>query len=82
LQKLKAKKPSLKIILRISDDNGRIFSKLSKQPDTIASFIENTLEYIETHSFDGVEIDWKWPCGQYGGPEDRDNFGYLLKVTI
>jgi hypothetical protein len=47
LQGFKAKKPGLKIILRITDDNGRVFSKLSKKADTRANFVENTLEYAK-----------------------------------
>lgn len=42
---LKNRKSNLKTILRITDDNGRLYSRLSKKKDTRASFIQNTLEY-------------------------------------
>ena len=36
--------------------------------------------FIETHKFDGIEIDWKWPAGPSGSPNDKQNFATLLKV--
>ena len=41
---MKSRKPTLKTILRITDDNGRLYSRLSKNRETRASFIEHTLE--------------------------------------
>ena len=37
------------------------------------------IRFIETHDFDGIEIDWKWPGGSSGNPNDRQNFALLLK---
>lgn len=44
LQTLKSKRPSLKLILRITDDNGRTYSQLAKKAQSRASFIKNTVE--------------------------------------
>jgi len=35
--------------------------------------------FIEEHRFDGVELDWKWPAGVDGSPNDKQNFALLLK---
>lgn len=44
LSSFKSRKPDLKLILRITDDNGRLYSKLSKKPETRGGFTENCLE--------------------------------------
>ena len=44
LKILKAKNPELKLILKITDDGGIVFSKLSKSFDTRANLVENVLE--------------------------------------
>jgi len=80
LASFKARKSNLKLILRIGDDNGRLYSKLSKKADTRSNFIKNTLDFIKEHNFDGIEIDWKWPCGQSGSSNDKQNLPLLLKV--
>ncbi len=35
---------------------------------------------METHGFDGIDIDWQYPNGASGGPFDKQNFMLLLKV--
>jgi hypothetical protein len=82
LASFKARKPDLKLILRIGDDNGRLYSKLSKKTETRSNFIKNTLAFIKEHNFDGIEIDWKWPCGQSGSSSDKQNLPLLLKVIF
>ena len=82
LASFKARKPDLKLILRIGDDNGRLYSKLSKKTETRSNFIKNTLDFIREHNFDGIEIDWKWPCGQSGSSNDKQNLPLLLKVIF
>ena len=82
LASFKARKPDLKLILRIGDDNGRLYSKLSKKTETRSNFIKNALAFIKEHNFDGIEIDWKWPCGQSGSSNDKQNLPLLLKVIF
>ncbi len=38
--------------------------------------------FIDTHNFDGIDIDWQYPNGASGGPFDKQNFILLLKVKI
>ena len=82
LASFKARKPELKLILRIGDENGRIFSKLSKNAEARSKFVTHTIDFIKEHNFDGVELDWKWPCGQSGSSNDKQNLPLLLKVTF
>ncbi|CAF0742069.1 unnamed protein product [Brachionus calyciflorus] len=79
LRVIKAKNPSVKLILRITDESGRSYSKLSKSFDTRLSFVRNALEYIEDNSFDGIEIEWRWPAGPSGSLADKENLILLLK---
>lgn len=80
LNSIKSKQPSLKLILRITDDNGRLYSKLSKSFDTRSSFVTNVIDYIQENKFDGIEIEWRWPNGPAGSLSDKENLATLLKV--
>ena len=49
-------------------------------------FAQNALKFINTHKFDGIDIDWEYP-GHAGGnaaggayPEDVDNYVDFLRV--
>ncbi|RNA25667.1 acidic mammalian chitinase-like [Brachionus plicatilis] len=79
LRALKKQNPSLKLILRVTDENGRVYSKLSKSFDTRLNFCQNLLEYVQDNGFDGAEIEWRWPAGPSGIPADKENFILLLK---
>lgn len=95
LVSFKEKKSSLKIILRITDDNGRLFSKLSKKQESRRNFVKNTLDYANEFEFDGVDLDWQYPGGPSGSPHDKQNlisllnefkqqsdFNFLISLTI
>jgi chitinase len=81
LKSLKARKPNLKTLLRITDD-GRVLTRIAKNAASRANFIKNILEYISNHKFDGVDIDWQYPNGPNGHPEDKQNYAILLKVNF
>lgn len=82
LKALKKQNPSLKLVLRVTDENGRIYSKLSKSFDTRLNFCQNLLEYLKDNGFDGAEIEWRWPAGPSGIPADKENLILLLKVIL
>jgi GH18 family chitinase len=44
--------------------------------------LTNTIlfRYLEDNSFDGLDIDWQYPNGANGAPQDKQNFILLLKV--
>ena len=51
---------------------------------TIDSFIANSMEYIRTHGFDGIDLDWNFPgfcegLDRCSPPSDALRFKILLK---
>jgi chitinase len=79
LNSFKETKPQLKTILRVTDDNGRLFSKLSRRPETRSNFIKNLIQFINDNDFNGVDLFWQFPCNTAGSPFDKQNFILLLK---
>jgi chitinase len=57
------------------------FSDLAKSEKAQDEFFESLLSFMETHRFDGVDIDWEYPVAEdRGGIEaDFDNYVTLLK---
>lgn len=45
-------------------------------------FANNVLRFLETYSFDGIDIDWEYPgaSDRGGRPEDVPNFVLLMKT--
>ncbi|XP_014214944.1 probable chitinase 2 isoform X2 [Copidosoma floridanum] len=42
-------------------------------------FAKNAKEFLRRHKFDGMNIDWQYPTRRGGKPEDKQNFGLLMK---
>ncbi|MCK4798591.1 MAG: glycoside hydrolase [Spirochaetes bacterium] len=68
------------------------FSALSKTDASRTAFATDCVRFIRQYKFDGVDIDWEYPCyvrapdpnlpgdeGCPGKPEDKSNFTLLLK---
>lgn len=44
------------------------------------AFSDSVLRYIVTYDFDGFDLDWEYPTQRGGIPEDKENFGLLIKT--
>ena len=71
------------------------FHAVAKNSSTRAAFAKNITKFVDYLGFDFVDIDWEYPCsnrasdpegngvtideGCVGGPEDTQNFTYLLQ---
>lgn len=86
LKALKASYPQLRTVISVGgwNDSGR-FSDAALTDASRAAFADSVAVFLKTYGFDGVDIDWEYPTG--GGlstnvsrPEDRTNFGLLLKA--
>ena len=57
------------------------FSDLAKSTTAQDAFFESLISFMQTHGFDGVDLDWEYPAAEDRGgiPEDFDNFVTLLK---
>ena len=81
---LKARKPSLKVLLAVGGFNARSegFSAMASTATGRTTFAEQSLSFLRANNFDGLDLDWEYPAdaAQGGRPEDRENFSLLLQV--
>ncbi|XP_071129503.1 acidic mammalian chitinase-like isoform X2 [Mytilus edulis] len=47
--------------------------------DSRAEFISSAIQYLRKYNFDGLDIDWEYPANRGGQPQDKVNFGLLVK---
>lgn len=81
LKNLKKKYSHLKTLISFGgwtlSDN---FSALSASPKARKQFAQECVEFCKKFHFDGIDIDWEYPCLEsHGGkPDDQKNFTLLL----
>jgi chitinase len=85
LQALKAKNPSLKIILSVGGWGADNFSDAALSDSSRDRFAQSAVGLIKRYALDGIDLDWEYP-GQPGPgikyrPEDKENFTCLLKTV-
>ena len=56
-----------------------IFFQTFRDPSKIAVFVQSAVNFVRTHGFDGLDLDWEYPNQRGGEPHDVDNFSSLLK---
>ena len=85
LIQLKSQSSHLKVLVSIGGWGGDYFSDAALTDSSRKEFAYQVGQLIETHSLDGVDIDWEYP-GQPGPgityrEEDKMNFTRLLKAV-
>lgn len=82
LQKIKENFPSIKISLSIGGWGAGNFSEAAENAENRRSFVKSALTIVDKYQFDGLDIDWEYPCIPGGGischPDDKRNFTLLL----
>ena len=82
IDRLRAVKPELKILLSVGGWGAGGFSTMAKTPEGIAAFTASCMEAVRAMTLDGVDIDWEYPTIGSAGidhdPADRENFTALL----
>ncbi|MGB8453739.1 MAG: glycosyl hydrolase family 18 protein [Anaerocolumna sp.] len=86
--------PNVKILISIGGwTRGNNFHSMAKTAEGRAVFINSLIEFLDKYPFiDGFDLDWEYPGidrkpdpndeydkGCPGGPEDKENFTFLLK---
>ncbi|KAJ4707804.1 putative Chitinase [Melia azedarach] len=74
---LRAQKSSIKILLSIGGggNDPDVFSKMSRNQETRAIFINSTIEIARKYGLDGLDLDWEFPAND----QDMLNLGLLFR---
>lgn len=82
LQKLKAKHPHLKTLIAVGGWTcSDAFSDMALTAASRRKFAVSVAHFVKKYGFDGVDIDWEYPCGgglAKGRPQDKQNFTLLM----
>lgn len=74
--------PELKVILSIGGWAADGFSQAASTKEGRETFAKTAMAIVEKWDFDGMDIDWEYPCSDQAGiaygPEDKENFTLLL----
>ncbi|KAK5639905.1 hypothetical protein RI129_010716 [Pyrocoelia pectoralis] len=56
------------------------FSPLVASAERRKEFIKNSIKFLRQNHFDGLDLDWEYPCFRDGGkPRDKDNYATLVQ---
>lgn len=70
---LKKVNPNLKVLVAVGGWNrgAGAFSQIAENPDLRRRFIQNSIDFVQEHKLDGMDIDWRYPAGKEGLPKDK-----------
>lgn len=79
---MKEKNPDVKLLAGIGglNEGSAVFSKVAANFALRSKFISAVSIFLDSHGFDGVDIDWEYPAQKVGSsPADKENFVTLLR---
>lgn len=83
LDELRRINPTLKILLTIGGLISKTFSDVALTEESRDVFAKSAVEFVVQNHFDGIDIDWEYPCSDACGfiarPEDKHNFTLMLQ---
>lgn len=75
--------PALRVNISIGGWGADGFSQAAASPAGRARFIESALAIVRKWDFDGIDIDWEYPCSDKAKiaycPDDKHNFTLLMQ---
>ncbi|MEG2813973.1 MAG: glycosyl hydrolase family 18 protein, partial [Oscillospiraceae bacterium] len=75
--------PDLKVILSIGGWGADGFSQAAKTKEGCEKFAKTAMKIVTDWDFDGVDIDWEYPCSDQAGivyaDYDKENYTLLLQ---
>lgn len=85
ITKMKEWNPDIKIILSLASTEPNAWSVGASTEEGRDTLAENCARLCEQYGFDGIDLDWEYPCvpsnGITASPADRHNFTLLLKAV-
>lgn len=83
LQEAKKRYPHLKLMVSVGGWEADGFSDAALTKEARARFVDSVITFVKEYKFDGVDLDWEYPCNDVAGikarPEDRENFTLMLR---
>ncbi|MBU3109691.1 glycoside hydrolase family 18 protein [Clostridium gasigenes] len=83
IKRIKEYNPKLKVIISVGGWGADGFSQAASTDDNRKLFSKNIIEFMKKYYFDGIDLDWEYPCYGVGNiassPEDKYNFTLLLE---
>lgn len=83
IEKYKLINPDLKVILSIGGWGADGFSQAAETAEGLQKFADTAMEIVFKWDFDGIDIDWEYPCSDKAGiaygPQDKVNFTLLMQ---
>lgn len=85
IAQLKEYNPGLQVILSVGGWGAGGFSEAASTAEGRRKFAESAVEILRSYPFDGIDLDWEYPCyseaGIQSSPADKQNFTLLLQET-
>jgi chitinase len=84
LNNIKKKNTHLKTVISIGGWSADGFSDAALSDESREIFADSAIEFMIENNFDGIDLDWEYPCWDQAGiiarPEDKVNFTLILKM--
>ncbi|WP_059051047.1 glycoside hydrolase family 18 protein [Paenibacillus senegalimassiliensis] len=84
IPELKRKQPGLTVLLSVGGWSAGGFSEAASTEAGRQAMAESAVQAISNHGFDGIDLDWEYPCyaeaGIAASPQDKRNFTLLLRT--
>lgn len=82
MERIRGIHPEIRLILSVGGWAADGFSQAAQTGDGRRRLAESLVMLTEEYGFDGIDIDWEYPCsdkaGIHAAPEDKENFTLLL----
>ncbi|KAL1132511.1 hypothetical protein AAG570_010466, partial [Ranatra chinensis] len=82
---LKEKNPKLKTMISVGgwNEGSTRFSQIVSNSTSRAEFVNNSIAFVRSEHFDGIDLVWQYPTFREGSsPADKQNYADLIKVII
>ncbi|MFV0504448.1 MAG: glycoside hydrolase family 18 protein [Lachnospirales bacterium] len=84
IDKIRKANPNIKICISLVNDTANAFTTCCSDPKLREVFAESCAKLITDFDFDGIDLDWEYPCVPSNGGDtsinDKDNFTKTCKV--